>query len=349
MVAAYTTGEQGPDALVDARAAADRALELEPDLPEGLMAQAMCHYADFEYQRALELLAAAQRGRPSSSNATYAEAAVYRRLGRWSEAIARLHRTLDLDPLNRPALVDLALTHIMLREYDTAQEYVDQAIAMGPEFGDSYELLAWLTLARDGDLAGSARVLHQAVELAGMVDVMSRLVSSHHRELWFEFLNGNFSEALETMDPEMIAAGRPSYYHARGAMHRAKGQTEQALLYFDSMRIALEPHSGSDRRSARVHSLLGLALSGQGRHEEAIQEGLLGVELMPPEVDALRGSENLLSLAQIYMAAEEYDEAVVQLERLLQRPGRHSRAWLRVHPLWTPLRTHPHFQDLVSH
>ena len=348
MVAAYSTGEQAADLLTDARRAADRSLELEPELPEGLMAQAVCHYAEFEYDRALELLAAAQRGRPSSSNAVYAEAAVQRRLGRWEEANSSLHRMLELDPLSRTALLDLALNHLMLREYDVAERYVHQAIALGPEFGDAYELQAWLTLARDGDLAGSVRVLHQAVELAGMVDVMSRLVSAHHRELWFEFLNGNFSEALETMDPDMIAAGRPSYYHARAAMHRAKGQTEQSLMYFDSMRIAIGPQDAMDRGSARAHSLLGLALSGLGRHEEAIREGLLGVELMSPETDALRGPENLLSLAQIYVAAEEYDEAVIQLERLLQRPGRHSRAWLRTHPIWAPLRTHPSFQDLTS-
>jgi serine/threonine-protein kinase len=347
MVSAYSTGEQSAELLTDARSAADRALELEPDLPEGFLAQAMCHYADLEYERAMELLDFAQRGRPSSINAVYAEAAVQRRLGRWDEAIASLHRMLELDPLSRTALLDLALNHIMLREYDGAERYVNQAIALGPEFGDAYELQAWLTLARDGDLAGSVRVLHQAVELAGMVDVMSRLVSTHHRELWFEFLNGNFSEALETMDPDMIAAGKPSYYHARAAMHRAKGQTDQSLMYFDSMRIAIEDQNAVDQRSARAHSLLGLALSGLGRHEEAIREGMLGVEMMPRERDALRGPENLLSLAQIYLAAEEYDEAVIQLERLLQSPGRHSRAWLRTHPMWAPLRTHPRFQDLV--
>ena len=347
MVSAYSTGEQSHQMLTDARSAADRALQLEPELPDGLLAQAMCHYADFEYERALALLDSAQRGSPSSTNAVYAEAAVQRRLGLWDEAIASLHRMLELDPLSRTALLDLALNHIMLREYDVAQRYMVQAIALGPEFGDTYELQAWLTLARDGDLAGSVRVLHQAVELAGMVNVMSRLVSAHHRELWFEFLNGSFSEALETMDPDMIAAGKPSYYHARAAMHRAKGQTEQALMYFDSMRTSIETQDAMVQRSARAHSLLGLALSGLGRHEEAIREGLLGVEMMPSEGDALRGPENLLSLAQIYVAAEEYDEAVIQLERMLQRPGRHSRAWLRVHPIWAPLRSHPRFQDLV--
>ena len=151
------------------------------------------------------------------------------------------------------------------------------------------------------------------------------------------------------MDPDMIAAGKPSYYHVRAAMHRAKGQTDRSLMYFDSMRIAVEDQNGVEERSARAHSLLGLALSGLGRHEEAIQEGMLGVEMMPRERDALRGPENLLSLAQIYLAAEEYDEAVIQLERLLQGPGRHSRAWLRAHPMWAPLRTHPRFQDLVFH
>jgi len=46
--------------------------------------------------------------------------------------------------------------------------------------------------------------------------------------------------------------------------------------------------------------------------------------------------------------AGQYDEAVDQLELLLSHPNYIRAAWLRLDPIWDPLRDHRRFQALLE-
>ena len=65
------------------------------------------------------------------------------------------------------------------------------------------------------------------------------------------------------------------------------GDSGGALAAFDAARSYLLSEMSTNPDDHRLHSAMGIALAGLGRHAEAIQEGERGVELLPVNVDVV--------------------------------------------------------------
>jgi len=89
-------------------------------------------------------------------------------------------------------------------------------------------------------------------------------------------------------------------------------------------------------------------LAGLGEKEAAISEGKRAVELLPETQDALDGAKMTVALAQIYAWTGESDQALQLLDRSLSTPNGITVPFLRLDPIWDPLRTDPRFQALVD-
>jgi hypothetical protein len=73
-----------------------------------------------------------------------------------------------------------------------------------------------------------------------------------------------------------------------------------------------------------------------------------GVALMPRSRDQFNGAYFQLLLARIYILLGEPDKALDQLEPLLRIPYYLSPGWLRIDPMFDPLRNNPRFKKLVE-
>ena len=344
----YGIGEQSPGHLDSARVAIARALQLEPSLPEGELAQAELLYLQRDYTGALDRLTQVIRARPSNFDALFVQGLVYRRIGRWEEAVRSFQRLVELNPRERQAYLSLGRTHLVLRDYAQAEEYLDLAMSLRPDLFDTYELKAWLMLTRDGDVEAADSVLRDAAELIGVPNVVAELAASEVREMWFGLLGEAFGDALVTLDPDLVGGDRWSFYLARASLHEARGDTELTHAYFDSLRMEMESRVEAEPDFDRWHALLGTAYAGLGRGAEALAQGERAVALRSVTTDAYEGASNLLVLARICVAVGEYDRAANLLEVLLGVPSRYSARWLAVHPYWIPLRSHPLFQRLLT-
>ncbi len=118
-----------------ARAAADRALEIDPSLAEAHASRAMVTYryewdfpeAEREFRVAIELspgYAAAHQWYGECLTATE----------RFEESVAELHRTLELDPLSPISNAVLAGMHFFARRYDLAIEQSAKSLDLDPNF-----------------------------------------------------------------------------------------------------------------------------------------------------------------------------------------------------------------------
>jgi TolB-like protein/class 3 adenylate cyclase len=117
-----------------ARAAAERALALDPDLAEGHAALGRIQMlydwdwkgADASYRRALELA-------PGNAQVVRYAAHAASFLGRMDEAIALTRRAITLDPLSVPAYRNLAYICLCEGRLDDAEAAVERALELNPQ------------------------------------------------------------------------------------------------------------------------------------------------------------------------------------------------------------------------
>src|SRR5438552_15934279 len=87
------TFDRTSDRREKARALAEQALRLQPDLPEAHLAVGFSYYyGDNNYDAALREFEIAQRGLPNESEAYLAIGAIQRRQGKWTESTANLEK-----------------------------------------------------------------------------------------------------------------------------------------------------------------------------------------------------------------------------------------------------------------
>ena len=169
-----------------------------------------------------------------------------------------------------------------------------------------------------------------------------------------ELLAGNYEgakAALENESADVIVNDQFQYSPSsllRAQLETMHGNATAARKYFDSARVQLEREQKAHPADERVYSALGITYAGLGRKEDAIRDGKHGVELLPIEKEAWRGSYRLADLARIYAMTGDQDLALDVLERLLSIPCEVSATFLKIDPRWNSLRENKRFQSLVN-
>src|SRR5256714_6214887 len=145
--------------LAAAKDAADRALALDPNLPETHLALGYYrYYGQHDFAGALAEFQQAEQGLPNNLDVIRGIALIQRRLGHWDEAIAELRRGVELDPRNIDAASALALTCRAVRHFTEALASVDRVLALEPANTDALGWKArvfWAT----GDLQAAETLL----------------------------------------------------------------------------------------------------------------------------------------------------------------------------------------------
>src|SRR5207253_8461457 len=127
--------DPSPERLAAAKDSADRALALDPNLPETHLALGYYRYfGQQDFTAGLAEFQQAEKGLPNNVDIIYAIALIQRRLGHWEEAIDRFRRVVALDPRNINACLGLAVTYSSLRRFPEALATVDRILAWEPAY-----------------------------------------------------------------------------------------------------------------------------------------------------------------------------------------------------------------------
>ena len=328
-----------------AKAAADRVLELQPELSEGHKALGSYYYhCHHDYDRALEEFAIAEEGLPNDIRIQSYIGFIRRRQGNLEEAISYLKKAFELDPQAANLPYELGLTYSMLRRYQEAERYYDRSISLSPD-----QMVAYMNKAKNYQLQGSLEKARATLEeMPKKTDPVS-IQDWNISWAWQEIYERNYQAALELLSSDLVGRYVGEKAYTAGFVYRFINKSEPARGSFDAARVLLEKAAKERPDDRWAHSDLGIAYAGLGRKEEAIREGKLGVELCPISKDAFFGPGHVYWLARIYVMVGEYEEALDQIEFLLSIPTYWlSAPLLRLNPMWDPLRKHPRFKQLLE-
>ncbi len=131
------------DAFPRAKAAAQKALALDPSLAEAHAALSQCaFFYDWDWTTAeRELRRAIEIGGPNVALTQSHALALLAVLERFDEAIAEARRLADADPLSPNATGNLALVFFLARRYDDAIREARKAIRIDPDYHPAYAYL----------------------------------------------------------------------------------------------------------------------------------------------------------------------------------------------------------------
>jgi TolB-like protein/Tfp pilus assembly protein PilF len=338
-----------------ARSLAERALQLQPDLPEAHLALGYSHYyGDNNYDAALKEFEIAQRGLPNESDAYLAIGAIKRRQGKWAESTANIEKAANLNPKDPWPLQNLAENHQMLRNFDAANKTIDRALALDPTAFGALEVKSKLAFAENGDFSVAEKAF-EAVKSMAMTNEQKLTVASGRADVFL--LERKYQDGLEAAErlPDDQLAGSPgetgglwSKYYNIGFARKALQDQPGARTAFLRARSAAEDALKQNPDAANLHIQLAKALAHLGEKDAALAEAQRASELLPESKDAFTGPDITEGVAQVQAIVGENDRAIEILDGLLNRPSSVTVQILKINPIWDSLRNHPGFQALLT-
>src|SRR5216110_167675 len=199
--------ERTPERRKRAQSLAERALQLQPDLPEAHLARGFSYYyGDNNYDAALKEFEIAQRGLPNESEVYLAIGAIQRRQGKWAESTANLQKAASLNPKDTWPLQNLAFNYQMLRDFRKANQTVDHALALDPKAFGLLEVKSKLAIVENGDFGVAERAL-AALQSMQMNDKDKLRIAGSRADVFV--LERKYQEALreaESLPDDQLAA-----------------------------------------------------------------------------------------------------------------------------------------------
>jgi len=326
-----------------ARQAFERALALDPDLPEARLARGLYEmYVTRDLDRALGDLDAVVRLRPSAAAAHFALGLALRRRGRFDDALAHLTRAWDLDPLNHAYETGPQTTLIGLRRYPELRAQIALYLSRFPDEPEGQYSQAAIESFLQHSLEPLRAYLrdHGAAAPADL---------RHAAEAKIARAEGRYLDAVRIWEgaPEADPLDRAARF---GVLYWAAGDARSAERTFRALerdaRAALQRRQGDPGVATR----LALAQSMLGEHAAALATIDAALAEHPEASDALDGPQLSFIRSIILVRAGRTAEGYAEVERLLRVP---FAAPMEI--IWDPepelllVRADPHYDELINH
>jgi len=335
-----------------ARSLAERALQLQSDLPEAHLAMGFSYYyGDNNFDAALKEFEIAQRGLPNEAGAYLAIGAIQRRQAKWAESTANLERAASLSPTDPFPLQNLAFNYQMIRDFNAANKTIDRALKSNPDSLGLWEVKSKLAIGEKGDFSVAEKAF-EAVKSRPMSNEQKLRIASARADVYL--LERKYREGLQEVEnlPDDRLAGLPGAlgqkYYLVGFARKSLDDDAAARGAFLKAKGAIEEQLKQSPDAADVHIQLAKVLAYLGEKDSALAEAQRATELQPESRDAFGGPEIAVGVAQVHAIVGDNGRAIEILDGLLSRPSGVTVPGLKVNPIWDPLRSDPRFQALID-
>ena len=323
---------------------------LQPERGETHLALAQHYYYAYrDYDRARQELVLAHLTLPNESRIPLLAGYIDRRQGRWEKALEEMTQALELNPRDFSVLEQIALTYEALGRYKEMAATLDRTLAIAPNDVPSRVRRAVVDLENRADpkpfeTTIDAILADDANAALGFVNPWLLVVLREHDSAGVEHALSNMGDGGCFDENIPFPNG-----WCEGLAAWVRGDESTARAAFENARKELTEKVHSQPDYAAALCALGVVDALLGNKEDAIREGERAVELTPVSRNAIEGATLVRYLAVIYAWAGEKDRAVQRLAETTYLPASHiSYGYLRLHPLWDPLRGDPRFEAIVA-
>ena len=244
--------------LALAKGAADRVLELDPELPEAHYALGLLYSGEQNWDRALEEYQIALRGQPSNVEVFEEIAEVQLALGQWNESLTTLGSARKLHPRFGRLSCWSGGRSLGLRDFTEAIRHHDRAIQLAPDRACPYQCKALIYLNWDGGTErarGFLETLPPNVGLEGNPPI-------NYNWVVLDMIDRRYQEALRRLSSgssevyEWFAFYVPKDLVA-AQIHGLMGRPELERAHYEKARDLLEAKVEEQPKDHRVHGALG--------------------------------------------------------------------------------------------
>jgi len=335
-----------------ARSLAERALQLQPDLPEAHLALGFSYYyGDNNYDAALREFEIAQSGLPNESEVYLAIGAIQRRQGKWAESTANLEKSAGLNPKDTWPLQNLTYNYAMQRNFDAANKTMDRALELNPNGIGLWEVKVKLALAEKADFSVYEKTLEKVKSLPMSSEERLKILAAQADLLLFQRKYQQVLQLAESVPDDSLAtipASLAGKYFAIGIAQKGLGDDAAARTAFLKAKGILEQQVKQKPDDSDLHVQLAKLLAWLGEKDAATAEAQRAIDLRPENKDAFEGPRITEQVAQIYTILGDNARAIELLDGLLSRATGVTLQSLKVNPAWDPIRSDPAFQALFA-
>jgi tetratricopeptide (TPR) repeat protein len=322
---------------------------LNPESPEVKLALVIgYYYLDSDYDNALKNLKELKTEAPNMADLYAYSSYILRRQGKWEESISEAKRSIQMDPFNANYIDNLSLTYKTLHKYNNEIEYSREGLSLIPDYKDFNYRVFYAYLDKTADLKVAMKesglkeedvqylVYYYTRQYDKLIELISTNDSKFNIEYNNEYLQGNeqYSYHRRTYDFALI------YY--------LSGNKSLCKVYADSAITQLKDKIKEDPNDERFYAILGNSYALIGNNTKAVEYGKKAVNMMPINLDAVKGVNKEQDLMEIYIFTGNYDLALDKIEYLLTIPSRLSVGKLIIDPKFDNLRSFPRFKKIIN-
>ena len=290
----------------------ERALTLDPHLPEARLARGLYEmYIATDLDQAIIDLDGVVQLRPNSATAHSALGLALRRKSRFDQALEHFTRAWDLDPLSHSAAHLVITTSTGLRHYS---ELIDQRKLYQQRFPS--ERYGYIGVARTECLVQhSLEPLRLALREHG--DALST-EDRNRAEAVLARAEGRYRDAARLMSAWPTD---PLDRNLRlGFLYWAAGDSVESKHMFSAVQQAAQSKLRQDPQMTGVRPMLALALSMLGEHAASLAAIEAAREAFPEAREPVNGPPVSFVRSIILMRAGRSAEAYTEVQRLLRVP-----------------------------
>jgi eukaryotic-like serine/threonine-protein kinase len=340
----YSNGTRDPAVARRAKQAAERALQLSPNGAPGHRAMALYNEnVEANAADAYREVQLALRASPNDPQILASSARLLRGMGRLDEGLTVAERARDLDPRSPTTLAILQGIHISLHQGAEARQLVPQLQLLDPaNLGIVLNnVQAYLV---DGDLSGARTVVQAALDTVPEPDLVAYF-AGYNEMSWV--LTDDQRQLLFRLSPASFDNDRAWWGQSLAIAAWDHGDHVRARAYADSSLATSAAQLANNPADPELRVLYGVMLAYLGRKADATRQADSVLAQIGTAAD-YQNAYYIEAAARVLLAVGDNDRALDLIARLVHTSYYITPAWLRIDPLYTPLKGNTRFEKLVT-